>query len=95
MDVPELFGLRSKSLLDFLQNGEISFEKMKQHGIELETLTEAKELNSSFPTVENYKKWGNQPMKEWMPVQSSDLDRNNKTRILNPGSGFEWKLIRL
>jgi hypothetical protein len=84
MDVPELSVSVPKAYWIPAEWGNL-IEKMKQHGIELETLTEAKELKLEFSTVGNYK-MGNQPYEGKMRVQSSELDRKYKTLSLNPGS---------
>jgi hypothetical protein len=84
MDVPELSVSVPKAYWIPAEWGNL-IEKMKQHGIELETLTEAKELKLEFSTVGNYK-MGNQPYEGMMRVQSSELDQTYKTLSLNPGS---------
>lgn len=84
MDVPELSVPVPKAYWIPTEWGNV-IEKMKQHGIELETLTESKEIKLEFSTVENYK-MGNQPYEGMMRVQSSDLNRKYKTLALNPGS---------
>ncbi|WP_075348676.1 M14 family metallopeptidase [Algoriphagus marinus] len=84
MDVPELSVPVPKAYWIPAEWGNV-IEKMRQHGIELETLTESKELKLEFSTVENYK-MGTQPYEGLMRVQSFDLDRKYKTLSLNPGS---------
>jgi hypothetical protein len=84
MDVPELSVSIPKAYWIPAEWGNL-IEKMKKHGIELETLTEAKELKLEFSTVGNYK-MGNQPYEGMMRVQSSELDQTYKTLSLNPGS---------
>jgi hypothetical protein len=84
MDVPELSVPVPKAYWIPAEWGNV-IEKMKQHGIEFETLTESKELKLEFSTVENYK-MGNQPYEGMMRVQSSDLNKKYKTLSLNPGS---------
>lgn len=84
MDVPELSVPVPKAYWVPAEWGNV-IEKMKQHGIEFETLTESKELKLEFSTVENYK-MGTQPYEGMMRVQSSELNRQYKTLSLNPGS---------
>lgn len=84
MDVPELSVAVPKAYWIPAEWGNL-IQKMKQHGIELESLTESKEMKLEFSTVENYK-MGNQPYEGMMRVQSSDLNRNYKTLSLSPGS---------
>jgi len=84
MDVPELSVSVPKAYWIPAEWGNL-IEKMKQHGIELETLTEPQELKLEFSTVGNYK-MGTQPYEGMMRVQSSDLNRKYKTLFLNPGS---------
>ncbi len=84
MDVPEFSVSVPKAYWISAEWGNL-IEKMKQHGIELETLTEAKELKLEFSVVDNYK-MGNQPYEGMMRVQSADLNRKYKTLSLNPGS---------
>jgi len=62
---PELFGLRSKSLLDSCRMGGNLIGKDETAWIELETLTKQKEAQLEFSTVENYK-MGNQPYEGMM-----------------------------
>ena len=84
MDVPELAVSVPKAYWIPAEWGNV-IEKMKQHGVELETLTESREIKLEFSTVENYK-MGTQPYEGMMRVQSSDLNREYKTLSLNPGS---------
>jgi hypothetical protein len=84
MDVPELSVSVPKAYWIPAEWGNL-IEKMKQHGIELETLTEAKELKLEFSTVENYK-MGTQPYEGMMRVQSFEQEKVYRTVTLNPGS---------
>jgi hypothetical protein len=84
MDVPELSVPVPKAYWIPAEWSNI-IEKMKQHGIEVETLTASKEVKLEFSTVDNYK-MGTQPYEGMMRVQSSELNRNYKTLTLNPGS---------
>jgi hypothetical protein len=84
MDVPELSVSVPKAYWIPAEWGNL-IEKMKQHGIELETLTAAKELKLEYSVVDNYK-MGTQPYEGMMRVQSADLNRKYKTLSLNPGS---------
>ncbi len=84
MDVPELSVPIPKAYWIPAEWGNI-IEKMKQHGIELETLTESKEIKLEFSTVDNYK-MGTQPYEGMMRVQSFELSRSYRTTTLQPGS---------
>jgi hypothetical protein len=84
MDVPELSVSVPKAYWIPAEWGNL-IEKMKQHGIELETLTEAKELKLEFSVVDNYK-MGTQPYEGMMRVQSFEQEKEYRTVTLNPGS---------
>ncbi len=60
-------------------------EKLKQHGVEFETLTEAREMKLQFSTVDNYK-MVTQPYEGMMRVQSFEQQKESRTLTLNPGS---------
>ncbi len=60
-------------------------QKIQQHGIEFETLSEAKQVSLEFSTVENYK-MGNQPYEGKMRVQSFELEKESRSINLPAGS---------
>lgn len=60
-------------------------QKMKAHGIEMEILTEEKELNLEFSTIVDYK-MSNQPYEGLMRIQTVNLDKLERTVTLQPGS---------
>mgnify|MGYP003665667270 FL=1 len=60
-------------------------QKMKAHGIEMEILTQEKELNLEFSTVGEYK-MSSQPYEGLMRIQSVELDKLKRTVTLQPGS---------
>ncbi|MFT4855942.1 MAG: hypothetical protein ACI9UV_001182 [Algoriphagus sp.] len=84
MDVPELSVSVPKAYWVPAEWSNL-IEKMKQHGIELETLTEAKELKLEFSVVDNYK-MGTQPYEGMSRVQSFEQEKVYRTVTLNPGS---------
>jgi hypothetical protein len=59
--------------------------KLQQHGIQLETLTEAKEVQVELSTVSTYA-MGNQPYEGLMRVQKFESDKDYRTLTFNPGS---------
>ena len=60
-------------------------QKMKEHGIEMEVLSEPKELNLEFSTVNEFK-MVSQPYEGLMRFQSFDLDKKYRKVTLQPGS---------
>lgn len=60
-------------------------QKMKQHGIEMEILEEAKEVELEFSKVNEFK-MVSQPYEGLMRFQSFDLTKENRKVTLQPGS---------
>ncbi len=60
-------------------------KKIQAHGIEMEILTEPKELTLEFSTVGDFK-MVTQPYEGLMRIQSFDLDKMERTITLQPGS---------
>jgi len=60
-------------------------QKMADHGIEMEILTEEKKLNLEFSTIVDYK-MSNQPYEGLMRIQTVNLDKLERTVTLQPGS---------
>ncbi|RAI94875.1 M14 family metallopeptidase [Algoriphagus yeomjeoni] len=84
MDVPELSVSVPKAYWVPVEWTEV-ITKLKQHGIQMETLSEAKELRVELSTVTSYS-MGNQPYEGLMRVQRFELDKTYRTMTLNPGS---------
>lgn len=60
-------------------------QKMKEHGIQMEVLEEAKELNLEYSTVTDYR-MVSQPYEGKMRFQSFDLAKKYRKLTLQPGS---------
>lgn len=84
MDVPELSVPVPKAYWVPVEWTEV-ITKLKQHGIQMETLSEAKELRVELSTVTSFS-MGNQPYEGLMRVQRFELDKTYRTMTLNPGS---------
>ena len=84
MDVPELSVSVPKAYWVPVEWTEV-ITKLKQHGIQFETITEAKEVRVELSTVTSFS-MGNQPYEGLMRVQRFELDKIYRTQTLNPGS---------
>jgi len=60
-------------------------DKLKTHGFEMDILKEAKEVNMELCTISEYK-LSNQPYEGRFRFQSFELEKENSTVMLNPGS---------
>ncbi|WP_192347519.1 M14 family metallopeptidase [Algoriphagus sp. Y33] len=60
-------------------------DKLRVHGFEMETLEDAKAVNMELSTLSEYK-LSNQPMEGRFRFQSFELEKENRTVMLNPGS---------
>ena len=84
MDVPELLVEVPKAYWVPAEWPSV-ITKLQQHGIQLETLTEAKEVRVELSTVSTYA-MGNQPYEGLMRVQKFESDKDYRTLTFNPGS---------
>jgi len=84
MDVPELLVEVPKAYWVPAEWPSV-ITKLQQHGIQLETLTEAKEVRVELSTVSAYA-MGNQPYEGLMRVQKFESDKDYRTLTFNPGS---------
>lgn len=84
MDVPELSVSVPKAYWVPVEWTDV-IKKLKQHGIQFETIKEAREVRVELSTVTNYS-MGNQPYEGLMRVQKFELDKMYRTLTLNPGS---------
>lgn len=84
MDVPELSVPVPKAYWVPVEWSEV-ISKLEQHGIQFETLEEAKDVRVELSTVSSYA-MGNQPYEGLMRVQRFELDKMYRTQTLNPGS---------
>ncbi|MDR7128572.1 murein tripeptide amidase MpaA [Algoriphagus sp. 4150] len=60
-------------------------DKLTVHGFEMETLEDAKAVNMELSTLSEYK-LSNQPLEGRFRFQSFELEKENSTVMLNPGS---------
>ncbi|MFC5626851.1 M14 family metallopeptidase [Algoriphagus winogradskyi] len=84
MDVPELSVSVPKAYWVPVEWTDVT-TKLKQHGIQFETINEAREVNVELSTVTSFS-MGNQPYEGLMRVQRFELDKTYRKLTLNPGS---------
>lgn len=84
MDVPELSVSVPKAYWVPVEWTEV-ITKLKQHGIQFETINEAQEIRVELSTVTSFS-MGNQPYEGLMRVQRFELDKMYRTQTFNPGS---------
>lgn len=84
MDVPELSVSVPKAYWVPAEWSSV-ITKLQQHGIQFETLKEAKEVELELSTVKSYS-MGNQPYEGLMRVQKFELEKTKQKVTLNPGS---------
>nr|WP_170857115.1 M14 family metallopeptidase [Algoriphagus locisalis] len=84
MDVPELSVSVPKAYWIPVEWTEV-INKLKQHGIQFETIKEAREVKVELSTVTSFS-MGNQPYEGLMRVQRFELDKMYRTQTFNPGS---------